>query len=123
MMESRDNEELLKQSKKLAWETVQQLNLPNAVELNSPHVFGRVFGHYMPNKITTYFDSLLEKYGENLPALVALAIREYWFSCHAASCYIRLCIESGDIPDSPVTRDLSSARTVCCFMRDMRYTL
>lgn len=90
-----------------ALQSVLALNLPKVIELNQDNFIH--LGPKIQKEANRILAGLFEKHGENLPCLMAIALRESWFSCWEGAWYIALMIRSGGMGNNEYTKSFATA--------------
>jgi hypothetical protein len=108
-----DKEWLLKhtkvqiQCKVDALSSVNKMDLPKEVIISDTSFSG--LGLKTSRAACKELERLREVYGDKLPYLIGLSLREIWFSLFDGSSYIALMVVEGDMADNDHTQRLSSA--------------
>ncbi len=95
------------QSSTTALKSVNKLALPKVVEISDKSFSG--LGPKIHRDACKKLDKLKEKYGDQLTHLVALSVREIWFSLFQGASSVALMIAEGEMGDSDHTQNLATA--------------
>lgn len=80
----------LMQSKQFALQSVLALDLPTTIEVSG--LSFEILGSKIERRISIVLDQLRDEHGNNLPYLIAIAVRESWFACCEGAWYSSLMV-------------------------------
>ena len=81
----------LMQSKQFALQSVLALDLPTKFEVSG--LSFEILGSKIDRRISIVIDQLRDEHGNDLPYLIAIAVRESWFACCEGAWYSSLMID------------------------------
>ena len=94
------------QSKQFALQSVISLELPKTIEVSGFSF--EILGSKIERKITVVLDQLREEHGNELPYLMAIAVRESWFACCDGAWYASLMIDLGGFEKDDLRQEATS---------------
>jgi hypothetical protein len=82
-------------SKQFALQSLHDLDLPETVKVIDKSF--EILGPKIHGRIMSVINKLRDEHGENLPYLMAIALRESWFACCAGAWYTTLMINHSNL--------------------------
>jgi len=101
------HEQCLIQSSTNALQLLNEQNLPTLLEITEDSFIG--LGRKTSIAASKELNDLREEYGDKLPYLLGLSVREAWYELFRGSEYMRLMISEGLVEDTDRMREMATA--------------